>query len=541
MKTISKSLIAFGAVIVLVTAGTIWYFATKKTDPELSMPLASQENLIRIVAFGDSLTAGYGLTLDQAYPSLLEKALRERGYEVEVVNSGVSGETSAGGVRRAEFIRSLDPDIVLFGLGGNDALRLLPSEDMEKNLNQALTRLRAGDDAPQVLLLGMRAPGNADRVYREAFDAVSPRLAKKYSLPLVPFFLEGVALDPRFTIQDGIHPNQAGYQFIVEKTLLPEVEKLLASPFLTLSPKETSLDRENESGDKTQFKTTTPILSDLFTQEFDGREFTVEQTLEKNSAYTRYFVTYKSGELTISGIMNVPTGDGPFPLLILNHGYIDTSIYTNGRGLKREQDYLARQGFVVIHPDYRNHAQSSRIDEGEIENRIGYVKDVINLVYAVRASDLPYIDKTRIGMMGHSMGGGIAQSVAVAQPNLVKAMVLYAPISMDYRDSYYHYMADNKARAESVASRYGLPEDNPEFWSGISPETYADRVNVPILLFQGTRDESVLKAWSDKTNALLKEKGKAVEYIVYEGEGHEFGPKWNDFMQKTTTFFRKHL
>ncbi len=284
-----------------------------------------------------------------------------------------------------------------------------------------------------------------------------------------------------------------------------------------------------------------PSIEAFFDREFDGRDFTVGSVLERQPTYTRYYVTYRSGELIISGIMNVPVGDGPFPVLILNHGYIDPAIYTNGRGLRREQDYLAQQGFVVIHPDYRNHAESSRVDDGELENRLGYVEDVINAVYAVRASGLAYIDGSRIGMLGHSMGGGIAQTVAVARPDLVRAIALYAPVSMDYRDSYFKYMARDTDRAARIVGRYGPPEAGSPVWDAISPRTYVDRIEVPIILFQGTRDDSVPAEWSDRTAALLRERGKSVDYVVYPGEGHEFGPRWNDFMSRTTAFFRQHL
>ncbi len=284
-----------------------------------------------------------------------------------------------------------------------------------------------------------------------------------------------------------------------------------------------------------------PSIAKLFKKQFDGRDLTVGKALESYGTYTRYAITYRSGELTISGIMNVPKGVGPFPVLILNHGYIDPAIYTNGRGLRREQDYLARQGFVVIHPDYRNHAQSSRVDDGELENRLGYVEDVINAVYAVRASDLPYFDKENIGMLGHSMGGGIAQTIAVAVPDLVKAIVLYAPVSMDYRDSYYKYMKNDGARAARIIERFGEPTGDNPVWDAISPQTYIKRLSVPVILFQGTLDDSVPKEWSDKTALLFEEYDKTIEYVVYQGEGHEFGPQWNDFMKQTTTFFRTYL
>ena len=279
----------------------------------------------------------------------------------------------------------------------------------------------------------------------------------------------------------------------------------------------------------------------LFDKPFDGRDFTVGAVLERHAAYTRHSITYRSGEFSISGIMNLPVGDGPFPVLILNHGYIDTSVYTSGRGLRREQDYLARQGFLVIHPDYRNHAQSSRVDEGELENRLGYVEDVINAVVAVRASSLPYFDKGNIGILGHSMGGGIAQTIAVAYPDLVKAIALYAPVSMDYRDSYFKYMAGDPERAARIRERYGPPEGGGPVWDALSPASYVDRIVVPMILFQGTRDDSVPKEWSDKTAELLGSMGKPMEYVVYEGEAHEFGPRWTDFMERTTEFFNRHL
>lgn len=298
---------------------------------------------------------------------------------------------------------------------------------------------------------------------------------------------------------------------------------------------------EQQSFEKKLAEFSGPSIAKFFEKQFDGRDLSVGKVFERHSAYTRYAISYKSGELTISGIMNVPVGNGPFPVLILNHGYIDPAIYTNGRGLRREQDYLARQGFVVIHPDYRNHAESSRVDEGDLENRLGYVEDVINAVYAIRASELSYFDKDNIGMLGHSMGGGIAQTIAVAQPDLVKAIVLYAPVSMDYRDSYYKYMKNDSVRAARVVERYGAPDQGSLVWDAISPKTYIDRITVPVTLFQGTLDDSVPKNWSDATAELFKANGKEMEYIVYEGEAHEFGPKWTDFMTRSATFFREHL
>ena len=306
----------------------------------------------------------------------------------------------------------------------------------------------------------------------------------------------------------------------------------------------TSVSRTPVTSEASPAQPTTPnpvSLAALMAKQFDGRNFTVGKVLDSNTAYTRYYITYKSGQLTISGIMNVPNGRGPFPILVLNHGHIDTAIYTNGRGLKREQDYLARQGFVVIHPDFRNHAESDKDPEAENTFRLGYVEDSINAVYAIRAAKLPYMDTGRVGMLGHSMGGGITQSVLVVAPDLVKAAVLYAPVSGDYKDNYERYTKRRPELLQSLVARYGSLEANPGFWAGISASSYYSRIKAPVQIHIGTQDESVEEAWSYTIRDRLQALGKDVTLYEYQGEHHEFGPQWTLFMQRTAEFFKKHL
>ena len=174
----------------------------------------------------------------------------------------------------------------------------------------------------------------------------------------------------------------------------------------------------------------------LIQMEYDGGGLKLGEVLDETSSYTRYFVTYRSSGLTISGVMNVPNGDGPFPALVLNHGYIDPDVYTNGRGLRREQDYLARHGYVVLHTDYRNHAQSDDDPNAEQNLRLGYTEDVVNAVLALGTSGLPAVDPNRIGLLGRSMGGGVTYNVLVAQPGLVDAAVVYAPVSSNAVDNF---------------------------------------------------------------------------------------------------------
>jgi len=146
---------------------------------------------------------------------------------------------------------------------------------------------------------------------------------------------------------------------------------------------EISQDETEKIIEKTPHPDTIPAMMQ---KEFRGDDLKLENVLEENEVYTRYHITYKSEGFKISGIMNVPQGKGPFPILILNHGYIDQKVYTNGQGLKREQDFFARSGYVVLHSDYRNHAQSDFDSKNEVRPRSGYVEDVLNAVSAVKKS-----------------------------------------------------------------------------------------------------------------------------------------------------------
>lgn len=175
------------------------------------------ESTLRLLVLGDSLSAGYGLQPTDSFPAQLEEALHDAGYGVRVINAGVSGDTTAGGLSRLDWALSDQPHIVLVELGGNDALRGLPPVETYNNLDAILARLE--NHAISVILAGMQAPRNLGEDYTTAFDAIYPRLADKYALPFYPFFLEGVALDPALNQADGIHPNAAGVSEIVRRIL----------------------------------------------------------------------------------------------------------------------------------------------------------------------------------------------------------------------------------------------------------------------------------------------------------------------------------
>lgn len=279
----------------------------------------------------------------------------------------------------------------------------------------------------------------------------------------------------------------------------------------------------------------------LSQKKFDGRDLVIGEVQAETANYKRHYITYKSGELTISGVMLIPKGIGPNKVVIMNHGYIDPAIYTNGRGLRREQDYFANRGYIVIHPDYRNHAQSSKDGNVEGNIRFGYVEDVINAIYALKAANLPYVDTTKIGMIGHSMGGGIAQAIMVSQPDLVDAYMLYAPVSTDARESYYRWTQSRPEAVAQINAQYGSPEKNPQFWNNVSPINFLNKVASPIMINHGINDADVPLAWSQRTNDALKTAGKEVIFNIYPNEGHEFGPAWPTVMQRTLDFFETNL
>lgn len=190
----------------------------------LAAPAAMAEPF-RVVGFGDSLMAGFGLGPGEGFPEKLEVALRARGHDVVIANAGVSGDTTSGGLSRLDWSIPDGTQLVILELGANDMLRGLAPDITEKNLDQMIARLKERKIA--VLLAGMRAAPNLGSDYQAAFDAIYPRLAEKYGIPLYPFFLDGVAADQTLLLDDGMHPNATGIERMVERAL-PTVEKAIA-------------------------------------------------------------------------------------------------------------------------------------------------------------------------------------------------------------------------------------------------------------------------------------------------------------------------
>jgi acyl-CoA thioesterase-1 len=190
-----------------------------------SAALAEPAKALRIVAFGDSLTSGFGLRSSQSFPAQLQKALKERGHNVAVTNAGVAGDTTAGGLERLDWAVPEGTDAVIVELGANDALRGIDPKVTRANLEKIIAALK-GRQIP-ILLAGMRSPANWGDGYADDFDAVFPELARANGLVFYPFFLDGVVLDAKLNQDDGMHPTGKGVAEIVRR-ILPSVEELIA-------------------------------------------------------------------------------------------------------------------------------------------------------------------------------------------------------------------------------------------------------------------------------------------------------------------------
>lgn len=205
----------------------------KPTEPsqtsvqdEVSTDVVTQDKII--LFFGNSITAGYQLAIEQAFPARIQEKMDSLGYEYRVVNAGLSGETTAGGKSRIDWVLRTIPDIFVLELGANDGLRGLPLVETPKNLQSIIDAVKAVNPRVKVVIAGMQVPPNLGEKYTSGFAKIFPEIAEKNDATLIPFILEGVAGNPELNLDDGIHPTPAGHQIVAETVwqyLLPLLEK----------------------------------------------------------------------------------------------------------------------------------------------------------------------------------------------------------------------------------------------------------------------------------------------------------------------------
>jgi len=303
-----------------------------------------------------------------------------------------------------------------------------------------------------------------------------------------------------------------------------------STPTITPTPTSTPTRRP-----PTPTNTPDPRLSYYITRlrkrAYKGGTVEITGDIPHNEDYAAYYISYPSGNLTITGYMYVPQGQGSFPVIILNHGAYDPEMYFTGTGTQREADYLARHGYLAIAPDYRNYGESTA---GDSLLLVGYMTDVLNLVNSVETIDKA--DPSRIGMWGHSMGGGVAIKACVVSDR-IKAVALFGSVSADEKDNYYW----NGVTRLKIHQIFGLPERNPGTYAWLSAVRYLD-VAPPMSIHHGEADDIVPIEFSEKLGQRMLEAGRSVEYFTYPGQPHTFqGEAWELAMERVLRFFDKYV
>ncbi|MDQ4076192.1 MAG: alpha/beta fold hydrolase [Chloroflexota bacterium] len=276
----------------------------------------------------------------------------------------------------------------------------------------------------------------------------------------------------------------------------------------------------------------TALRMDMFGQE---GEIEIVERLESNERFTRYLIAFPSDGLSIGGFMNVPTGEGPFPVVIVNHGYMPPWNYQTLTYTTKYADVLAEAGFLTIHPNFRNHRGS---DEGPNPFRIGYTRDVLHLI--PMAQRLPQASGDLVGMWGHSMGGGITLR-AMTITDQIGAAVLYGSMSGDEARNYEAIMGWSNGEA---ALNGGLPEppSNETLYKAISPINYVENITAPLAIHHGVLDDQVPYAWSQELAQRLDNATIPYEFYAYPDQNHNFtGAGYDLLNERVIAFFRKHL
>ncbi len=270
---------------------------------------------------------------------------------------------------------------------------------------------------------------------------------------------------------------------------------------------------------------------------YPGGAIEITHTITETDSFTKYLIRYPSDDLSITGMMNVPEGEGPFPVVILNHGYIPPSRYWSGADTWRAADHLAASGYLTISPDFRGWGGS---DSGDNFFRTGLVIDVLNLISSLPS--LPQADPDRVGMWGHSMEGGVTTKAITIDPR-IKAAVLYAPVSADDTDVLRRWGRGGRGGGDDSLTRvYREASRDRDFVRLTSPIHHFDFVATAVQIHQGTADTTTPPRWAEAIWDALQSAGKDVEYFSYPGQGHAFQDEsWDLFSEQVSDFFERTL
>lgn len=299
-----------------------------------------------------------------------------------------------------------------------------------------------------------------------------------------------------------------------------------------------------------------PLMIEVMRQQaYPGSQITIEETLDPGSNYDRYIASYLSEGLKIYALLTVPRGEKPesgWPVVIFNHGYIPPEQYRTAERYAAYVDAFAKNGYIVFKSDYRGHGDS----EGEAAGGYGssaYTIDVLNAVSSMK--NYPDADPDRIGMWGHSMGGHITLRSMVVTGD-IKAGVIWAGVVASYPDLFerWHRRDDGnpiptpnpdssrrRRWRQELFEVYGSPEENPDFWASISPNSYLSDLSGPIQLHHGTADSSVPIEFSETLRNQIQKVGKPVELYTYENDNHNISNHFGTAMERSIQFFDTYV
>lgn len=276
----------------------------------------------------------------------------------------------------------------------------------------------------------------------------------------------------------------------------------------------------------------------LRSRSYGAGKIEILRTLEETGSFTRYLFSYPSDDLVITGMLNRPKGKGPFPVMILNHGYYPIEVYKTGDGTKLAADYLAARGFMTLSPDLRSHAGST---DAPNQFRAGHVIDVLNLIPL--AQKLPSAQPGKVGMWGHSNGGAITVKALVVSTQIAAALV-YAPASLNTTEDYYFRVERARSRGREIdpIDWPVTPEQAPDLYLRLSPLPYLRYVQAPVHIHWGTADETVPRKWPADVRVGLEQVGKSVTWWEYAGQPHSFQGAGNRlYLQRMYNFFTQQL
>jgi dipeptidyl aminopeptidase/acylaminoacyl peptidase len=279
-------------------------------------------------------------------------------------------------------------------------------------------------------------------------------------------------------------------------------------------------------------------IEGLRAREYPGGTIQIRAVLTYTNVFTRYYIDYPSDDLNITGIMQIPQGQGPFPVIVLNHGYIAPRRYWSGADTWRAAEYLNSRGYLTIAPDFRGWGQS---DRAKNYFWTGQTIDTLNAI-----SSLPSVsqaDPNRVGMWGHSMGGGATTEAITIDPR-IKAAVIYAPTSADKAavQRWWRAPVTGTKVDLKLLQAYREASIDDDFMYRVSPINYFDFVVSPVQIHVGTDDTMTPSYWAEDIYNALQAAGKDAEYFTYPGQGHAFhGQSWQLFLQRVGDFFDQHV